>query len=72
MGFWNKLHDIVLDILTQQCNGMERKLEKVQYYKEKYSDYDDASLVEEYKRSSDEKRVAIGSVLKERGYVGKE
>lgn len=68
MGFFKKLYDIVADVVEESRKSMEKRYQKIQFYKEKYKDYDDERLKEEYKRSSDEKKIALTALLKERGY----
>lgn len=49
--------------------GAQKKMERIEQYKERYDGLDDQALMRKYKSaSSSEERMACGMLLKERGY----
>lgn len=51
------------------CEDAQRKMERIERYKERYDGLDDQALMRKYKSaSSSEERMACGLLLKERGY----
>lgn len=68
MGFWDKLGEIAGESLKSSVDEMKKKRARIERYKERYDSYDDHSLIEKYKSSSGEEKIACGMLLKERGY----
>lgn len=64
MGFADFLKDVGSSVHT----NIQKRNEKIQQYKERYERYDDDFLKKAFKNSSGEKMLAIGMILRERGY----
>lgn len=64
MGFLDTLGEFA----GKAVSDMQKKMERIQQYKDMYECYDDRKLINEYKKSSGEKKMAITQLLKERGY----
>ena len=68
MGSMDKLGQFAGEVVKSQIEDVKKRTERIQRYKEMYDKYDDKRLYQEYKRSSDERKVACALLLKERGY----
>jgi len=63
------LGSFLLNLAEGFVNTVVEKAERIDGIKSKYEKYDDTSLKRELKSSgSDEKKMAIVSILKDRGY----
>ena len=49
-------------------SDMEKKMERMEYYKEKYDRLDDKELYRKMQSSSGDAKLACAALLKERGY----
>lgn len=49
-------------------SDMEKKMERMEYYKEKYDRLDDKELYRKMQSSSGDVKLACAALLKERGY----
>lgn len=57
-----------MGLLNTLGNYANDQKEKLNAYRERYDRYDDERLKREFKKASGIKALAIGSLLKERGY----
>ena len=63
MGFW----DLCKEVGGFFVEGMQKRAEEFNHYKDLYRDCDDRTLERKYKTSSGLKKAAIGALLRERG-----
>lgn len=69
MGFLDSFGKIAGEAAKSMVNNVVDTAKQQQQYVEYYSDWDDERLIEQLKRESDtKKKMAIGYVLKQRGY----
>jgi hypothetical protein len=64
MGFWDVLKDVGKGVI----DTVKEKQERIMYYKDLYSSYDDEALIRKYKTATGDAKLGAGLVLKERGY----
>lgn len=62
------LMDMLNKGLKVADNALKEKSQEIQEYKRRYERYDDQHLKKIYHESSGNKKLAIGMLLKERGY----
>lgn len=64
MGFF----DSVMDMAQTGIKNLGEKVDRIQDFKYKYSRCSDEELIRNYKSFSGEEKMAVGLLLKERGY----
>ena len=64
MGFW----DVCKSIGKAIVEDLQERQERINRAKERYSTYDDKNLLRLYRIRNGEDKIAIGMVLRERGY----
>lgn len=68
MGFLDTLGKVAGEVVKNGIEDLNKKNEKIQYYKERNDRYDDKKLYDKYKTSHGEEKMACALLLKERGY----
>lgn len=69
MGFFDSLGSVLGEAAGEMVNSMQKKQERIMRYKARYEVLDDATLMRKLKNSSNtEEKMALMSILKERGY----
>ena len=66
--FFNKAVKVGVSYAQSELESVQRKMEQIERYKEQYRGCSDEELVEKYRNSSGERKIACAKLLKERGY----
>lgn len=64
MGFWDGVGSIAKGI----ANNMAEKMERINEIRARYESWEDQDLMRKFKSTSGDEKVAIGMILKSRGY----
>ena len=64
MGFWDGVGNLAKGI----ANSMSEKMARVNEIKARYESWEDEDLIRKFKSTSGEEKMAIGMILKSRGY----
>lgn len=64
MGFWDGVGSFAKGV----ANNMVEKMDRINEIRARYESWDDDALKRKYNSSSGDEKVAVGLILKSRGY----
>ncbi|KSV59507.1 hypothetical protein [Acetivibrio ethanolgignens] len=68
MSFFNSMGKVAVACGKHIIEDAEKRNKRILKYKDRNNKYDDQKLMEKYRHSSGEEKIACAMLLKERGY----